>query len=356
MEQWEPLLRKYGVEVVFEPFKSPELHELLSRPGHVRRKARLAARDFRRRARLLRSVGDYDLIYIYNEAALLGPPVFERLIRRAGVPIVYDFDDAIFLPYTYVSPASGYLRLLKFPLKTRAICRLAAHVIVGNSYLADYARQVNESVSVIPSTIDTVKYTVAGQGSHSGPPVIGWTGSYSTYQYLDGLRGTLQELARREPFKLRVVGSGDYRMKGVEVESVRWNPRTEVEDLRPIDIGIMPLPDDRWTRGKCGMKALQYMALGIPAVCSPVGTNRSIIEDGHNGFFAGDEDEWIDRLTRLLHSPTLRKQMGLAGRETVEAKYSAEVQVPHLHHVFNSVLSSADATAKLPVSRQSITP
>lgn len=354
LEQWEPFLRTYGVEIVFQPFKCLELHDLLCKPGNQWRKAKLIFDGLSRRARLLRSVRDYDLIYIYSEAALLGPAVFERLIRWADVPIVFDFDDAIFLPYTYVSPANGYLRLLKFPTKTRAICRLASHVIVGNSYLADYARRVSESVTVIPSTINTDQYTPVEKGPTPDPPVIGWTGSYSTLQYLDMLRGTLRKLAQRERFKLRVIGPADYRIEGVNVEAVPWDPRTEVEDLRPVDVGIMPMRDDHWTRGKCGMKALQYMGLGLPVVCSPVGANRTIVKDGYNGFLAGGEDEWIDRLTRLLRSASLRRQMGKAARETVAAEYSAAVQVPHVYKVLRSVVTGT-VPERLTANKQTIT-
>lgn len=343
MEQWEPLLRSYGVQIVFESFKSEELHELLCKPARKWEKFKLLTRACSRRAALMRSAHDYDAVYIYNEAALLGPAVLERMIRRAGIPIIYDFDDAIFLPYAYISPANGYFRLLKFPMKTRTICRLASHVMVGNAYLADYARRVNSRVTIVPSTIDTTQYKGGARTSSDGVPVIGWTGSYSTLQYLDAMKGTLQRLATRERFRLRVIGASDYQIEGVDVEALPWSPQSEVEDLLPVDIGIMPLPDDRWTRGKCGMKALQYMALGIPVVCSPVGVSLSIISDGASGFLAGTEDQWVDRLAQLLRAPSLREQLGKEGRKTVETKYSAAVQAPRVYNVLRSVTQGAYA-------------
>ena len=342
IEQWEPLLREYGVQITFAPFKCEELLALLSRPHHEWQKLRLISRAFARRVEILRRVRDYDVVYLYHEAAILGPPVFERLIRRAGVPMVFDFDDAIFVPYTYVSPANGLLRLLKFPMKTRTICRLASHVITGNPYLADYARRVNERVTVVPATIDTDKYTSVTRETSADPPVIGWTGSYSTVQYLDLLGGALERLATRERFRLRVIGAPDFRLRGVEVEALPWDSRTEVSDLRPIDIGLMPLPNDRWTRGKCGLKALQYMALGIPSVCSTVGVNSSIIRDGVNGFLADTEDQWVEKLTQLLRSPPLRERLGAAGRATVEAEYSASVHVPRVYGILKSVVTDAN--------------
>ena len=292
-------------------------------------------KGFVNRVGSLLRVGDYDAIYVFREAALFGPAVFEYWVKLSGVPMIFDFDDAVFVPY--VSPSNGHLSKLKFPGKTRTICRLSSHVMAGNQYLAEYARLVNPNVTVIPTTIDTDKYLPETSKPESPSPVIGWSGSFSTVQHLDILRAPLQRLAAREKFRLRIVGVSDYRLDGVEVEAVPWRSRTEIEDLRVIDIGMMPLPDDDWSRGKCGLKALQYMALGIPTICSPVGVNSEIIQDGVNGFLASTADEWVEKLTALLHSAELRKRFGFAGRQTVEAKYSARSQVPRVLEVFKSV-------------------
>ena len=336
LEQWEPLLRERGVEITYEPFEDEELHGLLYKPGMLGKKLQLVTRGLNRRMSLVRRVKDYDLVYILREAALLGPPIFEKLIHQRRVPIVFDFDDAIFVSYR--SPSNGYLSYLKFASKTKTICRIASHVMVGNPYLADYARQVNDRVTVIPTTIDTEKYRVTAPRDSSGPPVIGWTGSYSTVQHLDTLRGALKKLAERESFRLRVIGTPSYECSPIDVNAMPWRADTELEDLSEIDIGVMPLPDDRWSKGKCGLKALQFMALGIPTVCSPVGVNTDIIQDDQNGFIAGTEDEWVDKLSRLLRSAELRRRLGQAGRKTVEEKYSAITQTPRVYEIFKSVL------------------
>ncbi len=340
LEQWEPLLRELGVEITYAPFEDEELHSLLYKPGLLPQKLKLVTRGLNRRLSLIRKVKDYDLVYILREAALLGPPVFEQLIYQRRVPIVFDFDDAIFVSYR--SPSNGYLSYLKFASKTKTICRIASHVMVGNPYLAEYARQVNDHVTVIPTTIDTEKYRVPPRQEKTGPPVIGWTGSYSTVQHLDTLRGALKKLAERESFRLRVIGTPTYECPPVEVEAMRWQADTELDDLGAIDIGVMPLPDDRWSKGKCGLKALQFMALGIPTVCSPVGVNTDIIQDDENGFIASTEDEWVDKLTRLLRSHELRQRLGQAGRVTVEQKYSAITQTPRVYEIFKSVLRDAE--------------
>jgi glycosyltransferase involved in cell wall biosynthesis len=351
LEQWEPLLRERGVEITYESFEDAELHALLYKPGFMGKKLRLVTRGLNRRLSSVRNVKAYDLVYILREAALLGPPIFENLIHQRRVPIVFDFDDAIFVSYR--SPSNGYLSYLKFASKTKTICRLASHVMVGNPYLADYARQVNDRVTVIPTTIDTQKYRVSPRTEKTGPPVIGWTGSYSTVQHLDTLRGALKRLAEKESFRLRVIGTPTYECPPLDVEAMPWRADTELEDLSAIDIGVMPLPDDRWSKGKCGLKALQFMALGVPTVCSPVGVNTDIIQDDQNGFVAGTEDEWVDKLGRLLRSRELRQRLGHAGRVTVEEKYSAITQTPRVYEIFKSVLRAADVPVDAVVQSRS---
>jgi len=336
LEQWEPLLRERGVDITYAPFECAELNDVVYKQGQIAKKLRLVVQALGRRAALLSKLTNYDVIYLHREAALLGPAVFERLIHRSGVPIVFDFDDAIFL--SYKSPSNGYLSYLKFAGKTKTNCRLAAHVMVGNPYLAEYARQFNQNVSIIPTTIDTDKYKPVNIEDASGPVVIGWTGSHSTVQHLDTLRSALAKLAQRESIRLRVIGTPNYQIEGVEFETIMWRSETEVEDLSAVDIGIMPLPDDNWARGKCGAKALQFMAMGIPTVCSPVGVNTDIIQDNENGLIANSEDEWIEKLSLLIRSRELRARLGKAGRQTIEQRFSAAVQAPRVHEVLESVV------------------
>jgi len=338
LEQWDPLLRERGVEITYAPFEDDELHSVVYKPGHMGKKLQLVSRNLARRLSTISKARKYDLVYILREAALLGPAFFERLLYQQRVPFVFDFDDAIFV--TYRSPSNGYLSYLKFASKTKTICRLASHVMVGNPYLAEYAGQVNDKVTVIPTTIDTEKYRVSPPHA-DGPLTIGWTGSYSTVQHLDTLRGALKKLAETENFRLRVIGTPAYELTPVNVEAMQWRAATELEDLSAIDIGVMPLPDDKWSKGKCGLKALQFMALGVPTICSPVGVNTDIIHDNENGFLAATEAEWVEKLTRLLRSAELRRRLGHAGRATVEEKYSAVTQAPRVYEIFKSVLRDA---------------
>lgn len=349
IEQWEPRLRRlYGIHIDFHSFiDDAEDHACLHRSGDSWRKMRLLTEAFGKRVREMKNRHRYDLVFVCREAALLGPPIFERWIARSGVPLIYDFDDAIFHPHIVGSRLKSLIKFaLHYPPKTRALCRLAAHVIAGNDYLAAFAGRVNDCVTVIPTTIETERH-VFDERKPTGDlqPVIGWTGSFSTVHDLNALRGALLRLREHQAFRLRVIGAPHFELPGIETEIVAWRTATEIADLQPIDIGVMPLPDNAWTQGKCGLKVLQYMALGIPAVCSPIGVNTDIIRDGENGFLARTEGEWVEKLTLLLRSAELRQRLGRAGRHTVEARYSAAVQVPRVFQVLQSVVRQKDSAA-----------
>jgi glycosyltransferase involved in cell wall biosynthesis len=334
IEQWDPYLRRQGVEIAYSPFSSASVAALMKSPGHVGAKARGVLTALWRRLREASSVSECDLVYVFREGALLGPALAERALARR-LPFVFDFDDAVWV--RYVSPANSYLSYLRFPGKTATLCRLARHVMAGNPYLRDYAARYNERVTIVPTTIDTARYEVRPRRVNA-VPVIGWTGSYSTEQYLRLVRTVLERLRKRREFRFAVVGGRGFAVDGVEVEHRPWRSATEVDDLRDFDIGIMPLPDTEWERGKCGLKALQYMALEIPAVASPVGVNRDIIQHGTNGLLASTEEEWAAALERLLSDASLRRALGRAGRATVEAGYSAAVQAPRVAEIFRSAV------------------
>jgi glycosyltransferase involved in cell wall biosynthesis len=203
-------------------------------------------------------------------------------------------------------------------------------VIAGNDYLAGYARRWNANVSIVPTTIELDAYRPAVAHRAKDVVTIGWSGSYSTAKYLARVRPILAELARRVPVRFLVVGAEIEPVPGVPTECRPWRAEREVADLREMDVGIMPLPDESWERGKCGLKALQYMALAVPPVVSPVGVNAAIVRDGENGFVAGGDGDWIDRLERLARDPALRQRLGDAALATVRRRYSAEAQAPRV--------------------------
>ncbi len=337
IEQWARYMEREGVEFDFASFEDGALHRAIYQQGRYLEKVARMSLGFGRRLMSLSRVRKYDLVFLHREASIIGPAVLERLLARLGVPVVFDFDDAIWTPY--VSPVNRHLSYLKFFGKTPVICRLSTHITVGNEYLAEFARRYNPNVSVVPTTIDTETYLPSPLEGDDRPPTIGWTGSHSTVQHLDTLRGALAKLRGRQPYRLQVVGTPAYALDGVEVDARPWRAESEVQDLRGIDVGVMPLPDDDYAKGKCGLKMLQYMALGIPPVASPVGVNSEIVEDGVDGFLAANEGDWVEKLAALLSDPELRTRIGRAGRETVERRYSAEVWAPRVHELFKAVAS-----------------
>jgi glycosyltransferase involved in cell wall biosynthesis len=345
IEQWEPHLSAKGVEIVYSPFATTELSEILYSPGHLSRKLRAMLASYLRQLRAVRGARSFDLVYVFREAALVGPAVLETMVRRTGVPIVFDFDDAVYLRYR--SPSNGYLSYLKFPGKTATLCRQASHVMAGNEILAAWASRHSDRVTVVPTTIDTDRYRPElrhrGQAP-GGPTTIGWTGSHSTRPHLELVVPALRRLAKERPFRLVVIGAPGPEIPGAIVESRPWRSSTEVEDLADIDIGIMPLPDDPWSRGKCGCKALQYMGLAIPAVVSPVGANTKIVRDGANGLWAATEDQWVEALTALASRRELASRLGEAGRRSVEAHYSARIVAGRVVEIFRgALLKKSDA-------------
>ena len=269
---------------------------------------------------------------VCREAFLTGTTVFEKMIQRSGVPVIYDFDDAIW--HFDVSEANRSFGWLKNPGKTARLISMADIVFAGNRYLADYASHHNSNVVIIPTTIDTEEYIPA---SVAGRDVvcIGWSGSITTIRHFEMAILFLREIKRKygDRVVFKVIGDGGYVNDELGIRGIPWSREAELDELSGIDIGIMPLPDDEWAKGKCGLKGLQYMALGIATVMSPVGVNTEIIRDGENGMLAGDDDEWVDKLCRLIEDPELRRRCGEAGRRTVEKYYSVEaVKWKYLEH------------------------
>lgn len=333
--QYLPYLASRGIDVTVEPFFDARFFRLVYEPGRFFQKSALTIFHTLRRLGQVATARRYDAVLVYREALPLGPPVLEYVLAAwQKRPIIFDFDDAVFLPN--VSDANRIVARLKWPRKTAAIVRRSTQTIAGNQYLADYARQhVDASrVSVIPTAVDTSVFVPRTGGTPNNPPVVGWIGTPTTTVYLESLAETLARVARRRPFVLRVSGANrPLRMPGVTVEYVKWTLDGEVGLFSSCDAGVYPLSDDAWTRGKCGFKAIQFMACGVPVVAAAVGVNREIIADGTNGFLASTEDEWVERLDTLLGDAALRRRLGDAGRQTISERYALSVTAPALEAV-----------------------
>ncbi len=338
IEQWMPYLKEAGITVDLLPFVDEALLRILHQPAAPAAKAAHFARAFARRC--LESAGThrYDAVLIHRAACMAGPVFLERLVRLFNRPIIYDFDDAIFHLHTTV--ANRYFGWLKFPGKTASICRLSSHVVVGNSYLAEYARQYNENVTVIPSSVDTDAYEARRKKDSQKRVIIGWTGSSTSQTYLESFTPLLRELMQQRDVELRVISDRKPEMPGVPVVWHPWSPETEIADLARFDIGIMPMPDDQWSRGKCSMKALLYMAMSIPTICSAVGMNREVIQHNENGFLANTNEEWLSCLNALIDDAALRQRIGAAGRQTIEGRYAMRHCAAQFAHVIRETLAN----------------
>ncbi len=262
----------------------------------------------------------YDAVMVHREAFPIGPPLVERAIRSRRIPMIFDFDDAIYLPN--VSDENRRLAWMKVPSKVGTIVEMSDLVIAGNQELADWAGARNRNVRVIPTTIDTDLYRPM-PARERDRVCIGWSGSRTTIEHLETVAGALREVQAAHGARIRVVGDARFRIAGAEVTATDWREDTELSDLGEMDVGIMPLPDDRWARGKCGLKALQYMALAIPTVMSPVGVNAEIAA-GDAALLARDGDEWARTLGELVEDLEARRRLGRAGRQRVLEAYSTD--------------------------------
>ena len=339
--QFIPALDAEGIDVTISSFYSPEFFKLVYQPGHMLRKMVMFVGLVSRRVLELFTIRRYDLVFLYREAIPIGPPIIERLVHGLGIPIVHDFDDAIFM--ADVSDANRALGFLKNPGRVATVLKLSRHATVGNEFLAQYARRHTTAVTVIPTVVDTKRFVPRPAEAPRAVPVVGWIGSPTTYRYLLGIADILREVARRHEFVLRVSGAGrPVEIPGVRVEEAPWSMTDEVRLFNGLDIGVYPLTDDDWSRGKCGFKAIQCMACGVPVVASAVGVNREIITDGVDSFLASTREEWIEKLGRLIRDTGLRAGMAIAGRRTIEQRYSLEVAAPQLARVLRA---AAETTA-----------
>lgn len=347
ISQYLPYLSAQGIDVTVAPFYDREFFGLVYQPGRHMRKALLFVKQAAARVMAIARADRFDAVWIYREALPLGPPVLEWVLSVCRRPLLYDFDDAVFL--TNTSEANRYLAALKFPWKTDWIIARADQVTAGNEYLAAHARTLNRSVQVIPTAVDTEVFVPrAGRRDGEAPPVIGWIGTPTTAPYLRMLGEPLLALARQQTFTLRVSGGrADSMAPQIRVEHLPWSLDQEVTLFSTCDIGVYPMPDDEWARGKSGFKAIQFMACAVPVVASPVGINAEIIEHGVNGFLASTPDEWTRTLGMLIADPALRQRIGAAGRRTIEARYSIRVNAPRIAAALRQTAAGVTSTTPM---------
>lgn len=327
-EQYLAFLETQHFQFTYASFWGMSTWKILYHPGKSFQKFFGLMMGFARRIFLMVSIASYDFIWIHREAAPIGPPVFEWMIAKLWrKKIIYDYDDAIW--QSNVSAVNGFADKLKWYSKVKSICAWAWKVTAGNPYLCNYAlscrKQNASSVIYIPTTIDANYYQPKTK-SNTKKICVGWTGSQSTVAYLQMVVDPLKQLQTEFDFDVLVISNLDAQLPLKNYRFKKWNQQNEVDDLLQIDIGLMPLTDDEWAKGKCGFKLLQYMALSIPSVASPVGVNEFILDHEQAGLLARNNTEWISQLKKLLTDDLLRKNLGSHGRKRLVENFSVQSQ------------------------------
>ena len=340
-EQYFDLLKKQGLIPVSAPFFSEKGWKILYKKSPVLLKSFYFLSGIFNRLLLLLTLSRYHFIFIHREVVPLGPPVFEWIISKIlGKKIIFDFDDAIWLndPQEKIS----LLTFLKWKSKVKHVIQWSYKISCGNDFLATFARQFNSRIIVNPTTIDTrtlhnpplFKLNTPEDKENGQKLIIGWTGTHTTLPYLEYLLPVFKQLEKEFDFELLVIANKQPNFSLPSLRFKYWNKETEIEDLLAVSIGVMPLSNDPWSQGKCGFKALQFMALNIPCVCSPVGVNSSIIEHGHNGLLCDTHEEWMAGLATLIKNETLRKLMGEKGRQKVIQSFSVDSNTSNFFSLF----------------------
>ncbi|MBO9592152.1 MAG: glycosyltransferase family 4 protein [Niabella sp.] len=308
----------------YSTFISEHDYPFLHQKGGALKKAVIIMKGFLNRFLLLFTMFKYDFIYIHREAAPVGPPIFEWIIAKIfRKKIIYDFDDSIWV--FQASEANPFAALLKCTWKVRFICKWSWKISVGNQFLSDFAKKYNKSVFIIPTVVDTdtVHFRPA-IASSLFPKVIGWTGTFTNFINLPIVIPALRRLEKECSLDILFIADRDPLIPDLRYRFKKWNKGTEIADLCELDIGLMPLLNEEVQKGKCGFKAIQYMALEIPAVVSPVGVNAEIVDEGVNGYFANTTDEWYSKLKQLLNDDSKRTVFGKNARDKIISSYSVK--------------------------------
>lgn len=328
IEQFLPFLEKNEMEYEYSYVINEKRDKIFYQPGKILGKIWIVIfSTLKRLYEGLFLAHKYDYIFVQREAYMLGTAFFEKMYAKKS-KLIFDFDDSIWL--LDVSQANKKFAFLKNPNKTSEIIKVAHLIVAGNEYLANYAKNFNKNVVIIPTCIDTEEYKrINGyKEKENGKVCIGWSGSQTTIEHFRAFEPILKKIKEKYKGKIyfKVIGDSMYKNIDLSIKGKEWKRATEINELEEIDIGIMPLPHDKWTEGKCGLKGLVYMSMEIPAIMEKVGVNKEIVNDSQNAFLAGNEEEWIEKLSILIDDFDLRKKIGEAGRETVLTKYSVNAQ------------------------------
>lgn len=334
-EQYFDAFRRDGWEIDVEPFISSQFWKIIYKKGFFLQKTIYTLTGYVKRILLLTKIRNYDVVYAHLWATPFGPPLYEAMLKRLSRYLVYDIDDLVYLR-SVKNDAHPLVSWIKGRKKPIYLMKHAQHVITCTPYLDDFVRRYNKNTTDISSTVDTDnRYKVVNAYSNEKKITLGWSGSLSTSKYFYLLSGVLKELKKTHSFEVLLMGDPSVFIDGVTIHSIPWKEEYEIEHLQKMDIGLYPLPEEEWVYGKSGLKAIQYMALGIPTVATAIGANFRVIENGISGFLVKTDEEWLTVLKKLIEDASLRKEIGLAGRKRAEELFSVKANTDKYLSILN---------------------
>lgn len=345
-EQYFRMFEAEGYEVKTSSFVSKPFWEILYKEGHFIAKIIFTLIGYLHRISDLFQLHKYDVVYVHLWVTPIGPPIFERLVRWRAKHLIYDIDDMVFLGHH--SHANRLFSFLKGREKMIHLMKYSDHVITCTPKLDEFVKNYTRNTTDISSTINTETYIADQNKSIDKEEIIlGWSGSHSTSKYLHLLDGVIKDLSKKYNIKLKVIGDSTFQIEGVKVEAISWNEETEIKELKEFDIGLYPLPDEEWVYGKSGLKALQYMALGIPTIATAIGANFRVVEDGVSGTLVKPNNDlgWISAIEELIEDREKYSRFSKAGVERVKLHYSLTA---NLKHYLNALNSTIDVSLLIP--------
>lgn len=336
-EQYFDAFREAGFDITVKSFVSPKLWSIIYQKGHFFTKIIQTLLGYLRRIMLIFSLHKYDVVYIHLWVTPFFTTFYEWIYCKLGKKIIYDIDDLVFLRENK-SKSNKTAGIFKSRKKPVYLIKHAHHVITCTPYLDEFVRKYNSETTDISSTVDTDKYIPVNHYKNDHELILGWSGSITSSRYFYELEEILKEISRRHQVKIMVMGNPSIRFDGVNMECMAWSEKIELPTLQKFDIGLYPMPNEEFALGKSGLKAIQYMALGIPTVATAMGANFRVIDHGVNGYLVNSREEWIEALESLIQSPELREKLGKKGREKIEKEFSIKANKQIYLDVLNKVV------------------
>lgn len=307
--QYLPYLKEHGIQPTVSPFP----------------------KRFFEKLKVFKGARKYDILFIQRKRFSV---LWLRYIRKNAKKIVYDFDDSVMCRNSKADIPESKTRSRMF----RNMVNASDYIIAGNKYLKDNTTSYTDNISILPSPIDMTLYLQKKYSEENNTVVLGWIGAQGSIHYLEKMRPVFETLGKKHRnLRLKIICNTFFECENIAVDKVIWNEKDEIRNIQSFDIGLMPLMDDAWSHGKCGLKTLQCLAVGVPVVCSPYGINKEIVDDGVHGLWAKTPEEWIGKLEVLISNPDLRRKMGIAGRKRVVAHYSLEANAPEMLNIFQQL-------------------